>query len=508
MLEVIDIERIRRAHYVEGKSLRQISREMKHGYWTIRKALKSAEKQPYQLKEPKPAPKLDPFKTRIEELLKEEAGLPKKHRYTSRKLYEMLCEEGYTGSQSNLRRHVGKRRRELRQTRPAVFIPLQFQPGEDAQVDWGEAHVIMDGEQRKVQLFVMRLCYSRRTFAMAYPTQRQEAFFGAHSAAFDYFGGVPHRVTYDNLKTAVQKVLSGRNRQEQERFVQLRSHYLFESRFCTPAQGHEKGGVEHGVKYVRQNMLTPLVKVGDFSELNRLLRERCEAEDARQVDRQPATIGEMFKQEAGYLRPCPASAYPNYITREVVLNRYCQVVFETNRYSVPADKAVKQLTLHIYPFHLEVWDGQSCLASHRRSYERKQDILDPLHYLPLLAQRPGAFEHAAPLQQWRSQWPPMYEQLRQQLQAEQPQEQATREFIAILQLHLNHPAEQVAAAIEEAVTSHIAHLAGVTFCLHKTGDLTPAVEVLDLSTRPNLAVVGTAPVPATTYNQLLRRIEA
>lgn len=508
MLSVIERERIRRAFYVEGKSRRQIAKELGHGYWTIRRALEKAGAPGYQLKKPKPAPKLDKYKPRIEELLVEEATLPRKQRYTTRNIFEVVSAAGYEGSESNLRRYVGRRRRELKEKRPTVFIPLTFQPGQDAQVDWGEAVVVMGGERRKVQLFVMRLCYSRRTFAMALPTQRQEAFFTAHAEAFRFFGGVPHTLTYDNLKTAVQKVLQGRNRKEQERFVHLRSHYLFDSRFCTPAQGHEKGGVEHGVKYVRQNFLTPLVKVADFADLNQRLRTHCLAEDTRQVDRQKQSIGVMFAAEQPYFRPLPQHDFAGYITREVVLNRYCQVVFETNRYSVPAQQAQKQLTLRAYPFHIEVWHGQEQLASHVRCYERKQDILDPLHYLPLLAQRPGAFEHAAPLQQWRSEWPTLYETLLQQLRAQQSSQNAVREFIAVLQLHQTHPAAQVAAAIEAAVTGNIAHLAGVTFCLNKLCDQTPQMSAIDVSAQPQLASVGTPPVPATEYNQLLQRVLA
>lgn len=506
MLSVIDRERIRRDFYVEGKSRRQIAKELGHGYWTIRKALEAAKPLPYQLKSPKPAPKLDKYKTRIEGLLLEEATLPRKQRYTTRNIFEIVREAGYEGSESNLRRFVGRRRRELKQTRPAVFIPLAYQPGQDAQVDWGEAVVVMAGERRTVQLFVIRLCYSRRTFVMAFPTQRQEAFFTAHAEAMRFFGGVPHTLTYDNLKTAVQKILRGRNRKEQERFVHLRSHYLFDSRFCTPAQGHEKGGVEHGVKYVRQNFLTPLVNVADFAELNQLLCTCCLTEDTRRVDRQKETIGAMFAAEQPHFRPLPQHDFACYITREVVLNRYCQVVFETNRYSVPAQQASKQLTLRIYPFRVEVWHGQDQLASHQRSYEREQDILDPLHYLSLLAQRPGAFDHAAPLQQWRSEWPPLYETLLQQLRTQQPASQAVGEFIAVLQLHQTHPAEQVAAAIEAAVASNIAHLTGVTFCLNKLCDTTPQVPVIDVSAQPRLATVGTPPLPATQYNQLLQRV--
>jgi transposase len=290
MITVVDRERIRRAFYVEGKSMREIAEEMRHGYWTIRKALESAEHQPYTLSQPKSAPKLDGYKAKVEALLTEEAQLPRKQRYTTHRIYELMLDEGYSGSESNLRRYIGQRRRERR--RPDIFIPLAFEPGQDAQVDWGEAEVVMAGERVTVQLFVMRLCYSRRTFVMAFPNQRQEAFFSGHVEAFHFFEGVPHTLTYDNLKTAVRRILTGRNRQEQERFVTFRSHYLFDSRFCTPGQGHEKGGVESGVGYVRRNYLVPLPVVGRYAELNEWLRQKCLADDDRRVERQKQTIGQ------------------------------------------------------------------------------------------------------------------------------------------------------------------------------------------------------------------------
>ena len=329
MITVIDRERIRRAYFVEGKSMRQIEREMHHGYWTIRKALESAAPQPYTLSKPRPAPKLGPYKEKLDKLLEKERNLPRKQRYTTHKLYELMTAEGYDGSESHLRRYVGRKRRELK--RPPLFIPLQFAPGQDAQVDWGEAVVIMNQEKVAVQLFVMRLCYSRRTFVMAFPNQKQEAFFSAHMAAFHFFGGVPHTITYDNLKTAVRRIVKGRNRQEQDRFITFRSHYLFASRFCTPGKGHEKGGVEHGVKYVRQNYLVPLPEVGDYAELNGWLRERCLQDDQRQVSRQPQSIGTMWAEEQPSLQPLPATDFAGYVSRVVTLNPYVQGTFVTNR---------------------------------------------------------------------------------------------------------------------------------------------------------------------------------
>jgi transposase len=502
MIQVKERERIRRAYYVEGKSMRQIERELHHGYWTIRKALDGAASLPYRLREPRAAPVLGPYRARIEQLLAENANLPRKQRYTSHRIYKVICEDGYRGSESGVRRYVGQWRRQTK--RPEIFIPLEFDPGMDAQVDWGEAWVEMAGEKRQVELFVMRLCYSRKLFAMAFPTQRQESFFTAHVKAFHYLGGVPHRLVYDNLKTAVRRVLEGRNRQQQEAFIGLRSHYLFESRFCTPGKGHEKGGVENGVGYVRRNFLVPMPKVADFFELNRHLQSACDDEDQRQVDRQPACIGAAWQAEKPHLRPLPAVDYPCCISREVILNPYGQVVFDTNRYSVPVELARKDLVLKAYPFHIEILADNQHIATHRRCYERKQDILDPLHYLPLLAQRPGAFEHAKPLRQWQESWPPAYETLRAALREQHASEsRATREFVQVLQLHQTHPTEQVNQAIEQALAEEIPHLAGVTFCLNRLLDPTPTLLPLDLSMRPELEGIGRQPLSLNGYNRLL-----
>ncbi|MCA9995072.1 MAG: IS21 family transposase [Anaerolineales bacterium] len=506
MITVIDRERIRRAFYIEGKNKREIEREMHHSYQTICKALESAEGQPYTLSEPRNAPQLGPFKAKIDKLLAEDAKQPKKQRHTAHTIFELMLAEGYKGSESNLRRYVGQQRQKLK--RPAIFIPLQFAPGEAGQVDWGEALVVMNGEETKVQLFVMRLCYSRRTFVMAFPTQRQEAFFSGHIAAFHHFGGVPQTLIYDNLTTAVQRVLEGRNRQEQKRFISFRSHYLFNSRFCTPGAGHEKGGVEHGVKYTRQNYLVPLPEVQDYAELNTYLLAKCIADDQRQVDRQPDTIGVMWQAEQPHLRACPEHDFATYVSREVTLSRYGQVIFETNRYSVPADKAQPHLTLCAYPFRVEILSDTEIIAEHARCYGRQQDILNPLHYLPLLSQRPGAFDHAQPIQQWRQSWPPLYDELLRQLKSQHSDIVAVKEFVQILQLHLDYERQMVQAAIEQAIQDKVPHLNGVRFCLNRLLDPTPKPKPKPLSqlSPSHLQHIGQPPPSAQRYNQLLQQV--
>jgi transposase len=502
MLTVHDYERIRQAYYVEKKSIRQIEREYGHGYWTVRKALERAEPPGYQLKAAKAAPVLGAYKTQIDELLAESERLPRKQRYTSGKIYHLLRASGYQGAESTVRYYVSQRRKTLH--RPAIYLPLVYEPGVDAQVDWGEATVTMQGQKVVVQLFLMRLCYSRKLFVMAFPTQRQEAFWLGHVLAFAHFGGVPQRISYDNLTTAVQEVLEGRNRIEQNSFVCFRSHYLFESRFCTPGQGHEKGGVESAVGYSQRNFLTPIPVVADFDELNALLLTACQNDDQRVVERTDQSIGVRWQTEKPHLRPLPAHAFACCISREVTLNGYGQVTFETNRYSVPTSKARKHLTLRAYPFRIELLADNTVIAKHPRCYGRQQDLLDPLHYLELVAERPGAFEHAQPLCEWRKQWPPAYEALLAMLRQQHRGESAAiRSFVEILALHQHYAPALMQAAVEQAVRDNLTTVAGVRFCLDRLLDPTPVVAPLDLSAKPELAGVGQQTVSSARYNQFL-----
>jgi len=298
--------------------------------------------------------------------------------------------------------------------------------------------------------------------------------------------------------------LQGRKREEQQGFVALRSHYLFESRFCSPGKGNEKGRVEDGVGYVQRNFLVPMLKVSSFQELNERLLAACRRDDQRTVDRQSRRIAEAWEEERPHLRSLPARAFDCAVSREVTLNGYSQVTFETNRYSVPTDKARKHLILKAYPFHIEILTGDEVIARHERSYERQQDILNPLHYLPLLAQRPGAFEHAQPLRQWREQWPARYEELLTALYRRHDTEsRAVKEFIQVLQLHQMHADALVETAVAQALAEGIPHYEGVRFCLDRLLDPTPEVTPLDLSAQSELAAVGLQPLALGRYDQLL-----
>ena len=469
----------------------------------MKKAIESAEPVTYTLKQPRQAPVLGAHKARIDELLEENERLPRKQRRTCHKIYEEIAADGYRGSESRVRGYIAEKRRAKKKRK--VYIPLTFDPGTDAQVDWGEAVVILNGEEMTVQLFLMRLCYSRRLFVMAFPTQKQESFFEGHVRAFHFFGGVPRRISYDNLKAAVLRVLEGRNRKEQERFILFRSHYLFESHFCTPGAGHEKGRVEKGVGFSRRNFLVPIPQVASFEALNDHLLAGCLADDARRVDRQEVTVGEAWEMERAYLLPLLERDFECCVSKPVVLNGYSQVEYETNRYSVPADQAYRNLMIKAYPFRIDILHLDDVIASHPRCYDRKQDILDPLHYLPLLEQRPGAFEHAKPIRRWRERWPVAYEQLLDHLREKWPDGKGVREFIRILKLHHDHPADLMARAVTQALAYGCGHLDGVRLCLRQLTEPEMTISSIDLAHWPQLVGVGAQELNLARYDDLLER---
>lgn len=301
VLKVDQRERIRRAYFIEGKSIRQIALEGHHHRRTVRQALRDASPARYTRRQPRARPILGPFVHLIDQWLAEDLTRPAKQRHTAHRIYQRLVEgHGFTGKESNLRQYVREHLPTPRHS--GIFIPLTYEPGEDAQCDFGEAQVVLAGRQVKVQLFCLRLCYSKLSFVMALPHQQQEAFFEGHQQAFDFFGGVPRHVWYDNLSQAVRPRLLGRRPQEQDSFVAFRSHYLFESRFCTPAEAHEKGLVEGLVGYARRNLLVPLPEVDSFQELNDLLRQRCLAEASRRLR------GENQTRESDHWRAVGAGA--------------------------------------------------------------------------------------------------------------------------------------------------------------------------------------------------------
>ena len=271
-------EQIRRDRDWEGLSIHELAR--RHGVHrrTVREALASPLPRPRKRPEGRPAPKLGEHRALIDSWLEADREAPRKQRHTARRVWERLRDEhGVEVSERQVRRYVRDRRRALGDVVDEVFVPLCHEPGAEAEVDWGEATVVIGGVPTKVFVFLMRACFSGGCFVQAHTRETQQAFLEAHVEAFEFFGGVFSLVRYDNLRSAVAKVLKGRRRVESDRFVALRSHYLFESAFTRPGKegAHEKGGVEGEVGRFRRSHLVPVPEVSSLGELNDLLLRAC-----------------------------------------------------------------------------------------------------------------------------------------------------------------------------------------------------------------------------------------
>lgn len=507
MLAMDEKAQIRHAVLVEGKSYRQVARERGYSRNTIRKMVQDSERPKYLLSQPRPHPVLGPYQAVLERWVQEDAQKPKKQRRTTVRMYQLLKQgaEGlpaYTGAESTLRAYVGRLRRKAKHK---VYIALAYAPGETGQVDFGEAEVSIGGQPVTAHLFLCWLGHSGATFVQAYPGETQEVLFAGHVAAFEFFGGVPHEIWYDNLTLAVQKVLKGHRREEQESFLSFRTHYLFQAEFCNVASGWEKGGVEGRVGYARRNWLIGAPNFSSWEELNCYLTEQCRREQERRLRGRSECIGERLQQEQAQLRPLPAQPYPCCKTVAVQANPLALVTFATNRYSVPVEVAHEALTLRAYVERIEISTGHDLVATHARCWQREQDILNPYHYLSLLAQRPRAFHHAQVIRQWRQRWPVIFDRYFQSLQEREETAHATRHFIEILQLGYNYSESLLAETLEEALACHCYTVTGVRELLRRRTEPTPPLPA-QLAAYPHLAEIQVTPPNLQQFNQLLPQI--
>lgn len=429
---MVDIEFIRKKHFVEGWSIRKISRNLDISRQSVRKALSSSEVPHYKLTEPRPRPVMDRYRELITAWLAADEKAPPKQRHTAKRVYDRLVEEyGFTGGESTVRHFV----RSLRGKTSEAYIPLAADWGEQAQLDWGEAVVRIAGEEKKVHLFCLRMRASQVSFAKAFPTEKLEAFLAGHTAAFEWLGGVPVHCVFDNPKTAVVKILAGPWREEHERFSSLKAHYLFDADFCNPARGNEKGAVENLVGYVRRNALVPVRDYSSFEALNAHLLGWSEKERRRLKD--------AWLRERQGLLPLPERAYPCCITKLAVVSKTALVTFDRNRYSIPSRWVGSTVQVVATWDRVKVVKGEEVLAEHERRYVRGETVVELDHYLPVLARKPRASMNALAVRRLGGVW----EKTRVQLCA---QKDGYREFTRILMLNREYPPEEVTSALEAA----------------------------------------------------------
>ena len=319
----------------------------------------------------------------------------KKQRHTARRIYDRLVEEtGFSGGESTIRAKV----RELRQLTPTAFLPLQFDPGEALQVDWGEAYVYIKGIREKINLFCARLCYSCRPVVLAYHRQNEESFLDAFVRTFQTIGGVPAKVIFDNGKVAVKDGF-GSHAKKQAGYTELSAHYAFEALFCNPAEGHEKGLVEGLVGWARRNILVPVPRVESLQDLNESLLERCRKYETHQIQGKPDKVSAMYHLEKESLRPLPPYTFETAKCTSARVNAFSTVRFRTNDYSVPVAYVGRMVGVKAYPEKIDIFCNGDLIASHERCFGQYRKCYRLEHYMPLLETRSRAFFNAAPVRQ-------------------------------------------------------------------------------------------------------------
>ena len=425
---------------------------------TVRQALESPLPPERKRPEGRPAPKLGPYRALIDDWLRADREAPRKQRHSARRVWERLrSEHGVEVSERQVRRYVRARRRELGELVDELFVPLCHEPGAEAEVDWGEAEVVLGGVPAKVHLFLMRACFSGGCFVQAFTRETQQAFLEAHVEAFEFFGGAFKLVRYDNLRSAVAKVLSGRRRVEADRFVALRSHYLYESSFTRRGKqgAHEKGGVEGEVGRVRRAHLVPVPEVASLRELNELLALACVADLRRTIRGRRESVGEALAKEVELLRPLPAEPFDAAETASPRVDSKALVTVRQNQYSVPVRLAGLRVAARIGAREIALHHDGREVARHPR-LDRRFGVSARLdHYLELLALKPGALARSLALSQERERgaWPECFDELWQAIEARLGPSEAARQLVDVLLLCRELSPARVELAVRGALAA-------------------------------------------------------
>lgn len=463
-------------------------------HWdTLTKILTHTEPPGYRLTKPRSS-KLEPFLPIIEEILKSDRQVHRKQRHTARRIFDRLRDEhGYDGGETIVKDAV----RALRQKNREVFLPLSHHPGE-AQVDFGYADVWLNGELTKVALFVMTLPYSDAIYIQAFPRECTEAFLEGHVRAFAFFGGVPRRISYDNSKIAVAKIVGNRERNVTHEFQRLKSHFLFTDHFCLVRRPNEKGHVERLLDFARRNALVPVPHVASLETLNRQLEEWCRADLVRQLRGKPAPKQQLLVEERSILRPLPQHTFEACRLDQAHADSLSQVRFDRNSYSVPTKYAYRQITVVATVNEVRLVSGDQLVARHPRHWGKEQFLFDPMHYLALLERKPGGIDHARPLEDWDL--PVCFGILRRRLETELGG-MGTREFIKVLRLLERHSLTALKHAVQYGLEIGTTSADAVRLILEYQQE--QPVDVFCLDGRPHLKLVRVAQTNVAAYQTLI-----
>jgi len=467
---VITVEtkaKIRRDFYVQKKSIGQIVRDRQLSRNTVRKILRDDDTASEYQRTVQPRPVLHEHETQLVEWLTQDAALPRKQRRNAVRLHQQLVEQGYQGAYDSVQRFAKQWKEQARLAYSQASIPLEFSPGDAMQFDWSMEHVVIGGVAQTVKVGHFRLCYSRRLFLVAFPREQLEMVLEAHNRAVAYFGGASKRIIYDNPKTIVHQILSGKERDLNKRFARMASHYLFEPVMCNPAAGWEKGQVEKQVQDVRNWVFLPKLRFDSMDALNAHLQAECDrlASERKHPMMKEKTIAEAFEEERSLLirvsRP-----YEAYTEHECRASSTSLVRYDRHHYSIDCMASGRGVALRAYADRIQVVYKDQVVAEHVRSFKRDGITYDPWHYIDALKKKPGALRDGAPFKQWND-LPPSMARMRRKLAAVAG---GDRQFVSLLCAVREHGLDQVAQACQKTLDAGVMQAEWVLNLLTRAGD--------------------------------------
>jgi len=474
MLVVETIAKIRRAFFAQKKPIKVICREFRVSRKVVRKVIRSQATEFRYERGHQPLPRIDAWREQLDGLLLANEGKPARERLTLIRIFEELRGLGYEGSYDAVRRYAKRWRAAHGAAMAEAYVPLSFAPGEAYQFDWSHEVVLINGTTVTVKVAHVRLCYSRMLFVRAYPRKTQEMVFDAHNRAFAFFKGTCTRGIYDNMKTAVDAVFVGKDRQFNRRFLRMCGHYLVEPTACTPASGWEKGQVENQVGLVRERFFTPRLRVASYEELNAWLLDRCVAyaKAHRHPELTDQTIWQAFEAERSQLVPI-GGPFDGFNAIQASVSKTCLVRFDNNKYSVASRAVGRPVEIQACADRLVIRQDGAIVGEHRRRFGRGETIYDPWHYVPVLARKPGALRNGAPFKDWLL--PASLERVRRKLKGS---DDGDRQMVQVLSAVLTDGLAAVEAACAEALAGGVHSADVVLNILARRREPNPAPTIL------------------------------
>jgi len=474
MLVVETIGKIRRAFFVQKKPIKTICRELRVSRKVVRKVIRSQATEFRYERGRQPLPRIDPWRDQLDALLLANEEKSARERLTLIRIFEELRALGYEGSYDAVRRYAKVWRAKRGAAMAEAYVPLSFAPGEAYQFDWSHEVVLINGVTVTVKVAHVRLCHSRMLFVRAYPRETQEMVFDAHNRAFGFFKGTCTRGIYDNMKTAVDAVFIGKDRQFNRRFLRMCGHYLVEPTACTPASGWEKGQVENQVGVVRERFFAPRLRAASYEELNAWLLDRCVAyaKAHKHPELTDCTIWQAFEAERSQLVQI-TGPFDGFHATQASVSKTCLARFDNNKYSVASRAVGRPVEIQAYADRIVIRQDGAIVGEHRRRFGRGGTIYDPWHYVPVLARKPGALRNGAPFKAWLL--PASLERVRRMLKGS---DDGDRQMVKILSAALTDGLAAVEPACAEALAGGVHSADVVLNILARRRDPGPVATIL------------------------------